>query len=229
MASEGAEVAAALTERLVDASVATRSSGIDRPELVAVILLSVTAILTAWTGFQASKWSGAMAISFNEASAERIDASRQEAIANRAETIQVGLYTQWLQAGANGDTDSMDYLSTRFPEPLKTAFTAWQATNPDTDPNAPSSPFAMPEYQIPGFAAAATADSQADAKFTEAVKNNQRSDNYVLLAVGFASVLFFAAMSGRMKSPRSQWTLLGMALALFTTVSILLIVFPKRI
>lgn len=222
-------MAAGLTERLAEACVDTRSARIGRPELVAVVLLSVTAILTAWTGFQASKWGGAMAISFNEASARRIDASRQEAIANRAETIQVGLYTQWLQAGANGDTDSMDYLSARFPEPLQTAFTAWRATNPDADPNAPSSPFAMPEYQVPGFAAAATADAQADAKFAEAVKNNHRSDNYVLLTVGFASVLFFAAMSGRMKSTRSQWTLLGMATAMFTTVSILLIVFPKRI
>jgi uncharacterized membrane protein YkgB len=31
-------------------------------ELVAVVLLSMTAVLTAWSGFQASKWGGEMAI-----------------------------------------------------------------------------------------------------------------------------------------------------------------------
>lgn len=229
MPREAAEAAAGLTKRLTEASVEAQSSKIDRPELVAVILLSLTAILTAWTGFQASKWGGATSIAFNEASAQRIDASRQEATANRAETIQVGLFTQWLQAASNGDQHSMDFLSERFPEPLKSAFAAWQGTNPSTDSQAPSSPFAMAEYQIPGFAAAANADAEADAKFTEAVANNHRSDNYVLLTVAFASVLFFAAMSGRMKSPRSQWTLLGIAVALCITTSMFLILFPKRL
>ena len=44
-------------------------------EIVAVAMLSVTAILTAWCGFQASKWSGERAIAFAEASAARVEAS----------------------------------------------------------------------------------------------------------------------------------------------------------
>ena len=35
--------------------------------LVSILLLSATAILTAWTGFQASNWGGAMSISFTQA------------------------------------------------------------------------------------------------------------------------------------------------------------------
>ena len=38
-------------------------------------MLSVTAILTAWCGFQASKWSGERAIAFAEASAARVEAT----------------------------------------------------------------------------------------------------------------------------------------------------------
>ena len=123
----------------------------------------------------------------------------------------------------------MDYLSTRFPEPLKTAFAAWLVTGPDTNVNAPASPFAMPEFQLPELAAEAAASSQADLNYVAALEANQRGDNYVMLTVAFASVLFFAGMSGRMKSSGGQWALLGVALAIFTTAALFLIFFPKRI
>ena len=70
---------------------------------MAVLLLSVTAILAAWTGFQASKWGGAMSISFAEASSARIQAARLDGDANRRQTIQVQLFTQWLQAYQDDD------------------------------------------------------------------------------------------------------------------------------
>ena len=50
-----------------------------------------------------------------------------------------------------------------------------------------------------------------------------------LLAVAFAAVLFFAAISGRMKSHRSQWALLGMGLALFLVAMSLLLFYPKLV
>ena len=49
---------------------------VDWREIVVVVLLSVTTILTAWVGFQSSKWGGAMSISFAQASTARIEATR---------------------------------------------------------------------------------------------------------------------------------------------------------
>jgi hypothetical protein len=46
--------------------------------------------------------------------------------------------------------------------------------------------------------------------------------------VAFASVLFFAAMSGKMRSRGRQLILLDSALALFATGALLLLIFPKR-
>ncbi|MBM02365.1 MAG: hypothetical protein CMH43_01420, partial [Micrococcales bacterium] len=71
------------------------SSSADWRELVAVILISVTTILTAWTAFQASKWGGAMSTSFSQASAARIDAARLESDANQQASVQITLFTQW--------------------------------------------------------------------------------------------------------------------------------------
>ncbi|HEY7859021.1 MAG TPA: hypothetical protein VIC82_11035 [Candidatus Nanopelagicales bacterium] len=213
----------------MDEDTQTTSSRHDWRELVAVVLLSITTILTAWSGFQASKWGGAMSISFSQASSARIEASRDDGDANRRQTIQVALYTQWLEATATNNTRLQSYLSARFPEPLKTAFTAWIATNPKTNPQAPASPFSMPEYKVPELAAASAADARADAKFAEALDYNQRGDNYTLLTVAFASVLFFAAMSGRMQGRRAQWFLLGVGLVMFLGAVSLLLVYPKLV
>jgi uncharacterized membrane protein len=198
-------------------------------ELIAVILLSVTAIATAWSGFQASKWGGEMSISFSKASTARIEASRAEGNANRQLTIQIQLYTQWIAAYADDNMELADYLSARFPEPLASAWAAWIALNPQQNPDAPASPFDMPEFVQPDAVASAEADARADALFQTALANNQRGDNYTLLAVAFATVLFFAAISGRVKKTASAWFLLGLALVLFIAAAGTLISFPKLI
>src|SRR4051794_29512750 len=202
---------------------------IDWREVVVVVLLSITTILTAWVGFQSSKWGGAMSISFSQASTQRIEATRLEGVANRKSTVQVTLFSQWAAAYAAGDAPLADFLAERFPEPLATAFPVWLESKPLTNPDAAASPFDLPEYAIPELAQAKAADARADAKYQQALTNNQRGDNYTLLTVAFAAVLFFAAMSGRMRSTRGGDVLLGFALLLFVVASSFLIVFPKLV
>lgn len=201
----------------------------DWREFVAVILLSVTAILTAWSGFQSSKWGGAMSISFSQASTARIEAARLEGVANRKVTIQVSLFTQWLQAYQAEDETLADFLENRFPEPLATTFPLWLEERPLVNADAPATPFEMPEYAIPELAAAAEADDRADAKFAEALRNNQRGDNYTVLTVAFATVLFFGALSGRMRTLRAQWAFLILGWVGFLVASSLLLTFPKLV
>jgi hypothetical protein len=205
------------------------ADGHDWGELAAVLLLSVTAILTAWTGFQASNWGGAMSISFADASSARMQAARLDADANRRITVQASLFTQWLQAHQAKDETLATFLSTRFPEPLATAFPAWLATDPATNPNAPATPFEMKEYAIPETQRARRADAKADASYAAALVNNQRGDNYTLLTVAFATVLFFAALSGRMRTARARRFLLGLGFVGFIAASVVLMSFPRLI
>ena len=209
-------------------SEAPQHSRTDWRELIAILLLSVTAILTAWTGFQASKWSGAMSISFSQASTNRIEAARMESTANRKLSVQVSLFTQWLQAYQSGDTELTEFLQARFPEPLATVFPAWLDARP-LDPDAPATPFDMEEYVIPESVRASAADEAADHKFAQALRNNQRGDNYTVLTIGFACVLFFAALSERMRRRSAQWALLCLGGAGFVLLTIALISFPKLI
>lgn len=210
-------------------SVTSAESRTDWRELVAILLLSVTAILTAWTGFQASKWSGAMSISFSQASTNRIQAAREEGIANRKLSVQVSLFEQWLQAYQARDTELTDFLEARFPEPLATVFPSWLETQPLKNPDAPATPFDMEEYVIPESVLARASDAAADRKFREALRNNQRGDNYTVLTIGFAAVLFFAALSERMRRRRAQWALLCIGGVGFVILAVILVSFPKMI
>jgi hypothetical protein len=207
----------------------TRNRARGLQEAVAVVLLAVTAILTAWTGFQSSKWGGAMSTAFSRASSARVEAARHDNDAATRQAIQVGLFTQWVQAVGAKDTTVSTFISARFPEPLATAFQDWLATRPLVDPSAPRSPFDMPSYRIPERGEAAAADSRADAKFQEALRNNQRGDNYTVLTVLFAVVLFFGAMSTRITSYAARWVILGLAIATFLAGTGLLIALPKLV
>ena len=46
-------------------------------ETIVIIVLSITAVLTAWCGFESSKWHGEMSIAFSEAFSVRIEAASQ--------------------------------------------------------------------------------------------------------------------------------------------------------
>ena len=194
-----------------------------------VIVLSVTTILAAWSAFQASKWSGMMSISFSQASTARIEASRLDGDANRVASIQVGLFTQWVRAFADGDDRETQYLESVFPEPLATAFQAWKAADPQANPDVPRTPFAMPEYRIPAEAQALAADARADGKFTDALAFNQRSDNYTILTVLFAAVLFFGSLTARARRRSVQHVFLGMAIVLLVSATAFLVSFPKLV
>lgn len=214
---------------IVTTTAAPEHSRTDWRELIAILLLSVTAILTAWTGFQASKWSGAMSISFSQASTNRIAAARFESTANRKLSVQVALFTQWLEAYQSGDTELTEFLQARFPEPLATVFPAWLDARPLKDPDAPATPFDMKAYVIPESVQAGAADRKADGKFAQALRNNQRGDNYTVLTIGFATVLFFTALSERMRRRSAQWTLLCLGGVGFVLLAVVLLTFPKLI
>jgi hypothetical protein len=190
-------------------------------ETVVLIVLSVTAVLTAWCGFESSKWSGEMSIAFSQASSARIDAARQDGIANAARQADLTIWGVYVQARAQGDRALATYVQRRFTDHFQVAYRAWIAAGEPTN-----GPFQMKEYVPPGTTEAAAADQRADTRFADALKFNQRGDNYTILTVLFALVLFFAAASTRLGRSRSQWILLGVGIAFLITASVILATFP---
>ena len=83
----------------------------------------------------------------------------------------------------------------------------------------------MKEYVPPGTTEAMAADQRADSRFADALVFNHRGDNYTLLTVLFALVLFFAAASTRLGSPRAQWILIGLAIIFLIAATAILATF----
>jgi hypothetical protein len=190
-------------------------------ETVVLIVLSITAVLTAWCGFQSSQWGGEMSIAFSEASSARIEAARQAGVANAARQADLTIWGVYLQARAQGNTALARYVEQRFTDHFRVAYQAWIAEGEPT-----SGPFKMKEYVPPGTTESAAADQRADSRFAEALEFNQRGDNYTILTVLFALVLFFAAASTRLGGPRPQWIFLGVAMVFLITSTVILATFP---
>jgi hypothetical protein len=217
--TEPAAAAPATTKR------ATNSRWRHRPfiEIVAVAMLSVTAILTAWCGFQASKWSGERSIAFAEASAARVEASDADSEAREARLVDLIIYAEWVTASAQGDTALADQIEARFTPHFRIAFDAWQA-----DGEVEAGPFAMAEYVPPGTEESAERTAFADQRFAEALDDTERGDNYSLLTVLFALVLFLTAMAQRDIHHVAAWIMLGLAGLIALAGFFVLLTFPMR-
>ncbi len=193
-------------------------------EIGAVVLMSIVAVLTAWCGFESSKWGGAMSIAFSEASSLRVASTNADSAARDARQIDLTIYSVWVEANSESNVEFADYVAERFTPAFAVAFNAWSA-----DGMVQNSPFDRPEYQVAGEAEAADLSAQADAKFNEALENNQRGDNYSLLTVLFALVLFLAAVSQRSGPDSAMRAMLGMAVAITTVAVVILATFPLKI
>ncbi|MGF6822966.1 hypothetical protein M2317_001873 [Microbacterium sp. ZKA21] len=190
-------------------------------DVIAVFVLSITAVLTAWCGFESSKWGGDMSIAFSEASGARINAGVADGTARDARQYDLTIWTEWVQADRAQDAELTAFIEERFTPEFAVAFEAW-----DADGRTERGPFVMEEYVPPGSAEAAELSERADTRFDDALESNQRGDNYTLLTVLFALVLFLTAMSQRDLTMWVRWVLLGLAMVVGVTGAIIMLTFP---
>ena len=106
------------------------------------------------------------------------------------------------------------------------AFEAWVATKPRVNPDAPLSPFAMPQYKLAATEQADALEAKAAAASLKVGTDIQRADNYSLAVVLFAAALFFAGISTRLASPTPRMAILALGYALFLGSAIWIATFP---
>jgi len=198
-------------------------------ELWVVLLMSATAVLTAWSGLQSSRWSSDVTAHNSRAAALRTDASRLSSSADRQNQIDVAAVLAWFDAVADGDEARADFLRNRFRPDLQAAVDQWIATDPLEDPDAPATPFEMPAYTVQAAVDSERLQEQAEAESMEASRAGDRSDRYVLMTVIFAVVLFFAAMSSKLSSKAGRTLTFDLALAGVVLGAIVLALLPLKL
>jgi len=212
----------------------------DLSEKLVSIALAAAVVLTAWSGFQASKWSGVQANSYAAAGAKRTESIRLSTLAGQQAQIDVSLFVDWLAALNEVTlTSARDYvpdegtlsgfLYVRMRDEFQPALRAWLATDPLANPDAPATPFDMPEYRLAAQEEADRLRAEADALAQRAREANQTSDDYVLTGVLFAGVLFFGGIANSLKKMKNRMAVLAIAIAILLASAYVLLRFPIEI
>jgi hypothetical protein len=191
------------------------TAGRDKVELVATVLLALATVATAWSGYQSTRWNGEQVKAGSRANALRIESAKAAGLANSQTEIDVETFSQWVDAYVLRETELADFYFQRFRAEFKPAVNAWVATRPLRTPNAPPTPFAMPQYRLAARAEAVRLDAQAEVFAARVRRNIQRASNYVLGVVLFASALFFAGMSTKLESPKLRVAMLTIGCVVF--------------
>ena len=198
-------------------------------ELVSTVLLALATVATAWAAYQSRQWTGEQAQGYSHATATRIAVNRVSAVANRQSQIDVATFIQWVDAHEQGQTALADFYRARFRAEFKRAFAAWIATRPFESTGAPPTPFAMPQYRLKASDEADRMELKAAAASQSAKNANQRADDYMLAVVLFASALFFAGISTKLRSLRARVAILGLGCVFFLGTLIWLVTLPTQL
>jgi hypothetical protein len=198
-----------------------------RLEVIATVLLALAALGTAWAAYQSRQWTGEQSTGYSRATTARLAENRQSALANRQVQIDVATFIQWLDARAQHDDALAGFYRERFRAEFQPAFAAWLASEPFTNPKAPATPFALPQYGLAAQARADALEKTAAAASQRAKDANARADNFMLAVVLFATTLFFAGISAKLHSGRAL--LLGAGWVVFLGALIWIATLPVRL
>jgi hypothetical protein len=209
-------------------SVAERFGKSDWIELAAAILLAAATIASAWSAYQATRWGGVQSNSFSAASASRTESVRSSNLATAQRQVDVAVFVAWLQAYAADETTLRDFYEQRFREEFKPAFDAWLGTVPaGSIPD--GTPFVRPEYVLAAQTQADDELARAEELSAVARSANQTGDNFVIVVVIMASVLFFAGVGTKFKHQNTRRLMITMAVLLFAGGIVVIASLPQNV
>src|SRR5262245_10930844 len=201
----------------------------ERVELTSTVLLALAAVAIAWTSYQGNRWNVEYRIASGHCNTRPLCTAPAQSLSQVQTQIDVTTFTQWVDAHAQTDGELARFYSKRFRKEFKPAFVSWLKTEPLTNPNAPLTPFAMPEYRTAASAEAEQLDAETELSSAAGRRDLERQSDYLLCVVLFAVSLFFAGMSTKLRDLRLRVALLGVGFVLFGGTLIWLATFPVSI
>ena len=195
------------------------------------VLLSVVALLAAWSGYSAAKWGTESSLSLAKASSTRTKASLAQIQATQIRTLDSVSFNAAETAYASKDPKlfrlAVKRLRPGFKPDFVPVFTDRVATtHPLKNPKAPPDPSYMKQYRIPQEAQATALTAQADDYFTEGQSAAATADKYVRLTVFLAAVLFLVGIGSRFPVRVARYGLVAFAAVLLVVSVVQLLGLP---
>lgn len=195
--------------------------------IIEAALLATVALLAAWSGYAAAKWSTESRLTIAEAATIRNQANTTDLEGLDVRIGDALVFNSWFEAHTVGNAEAEAVALRRFRPELRRAFDAWLATAPDTNPDAPPGPQAMPEYRMPLKAEAEQIAARAEALAAKGSEQGTTGDDYVRTTVYLASVLFLVGISSHFRVPVARRGLVVVGAAILTFAVVQLIDLPK--
>ena len=194
--------------------------------IIEALMLSIVALMAAWSGYSAAKWSTESSLSLSKASAARSGASADQIQATQIRTLDSVSFNAVEAAYVSHNTQLFNLAVKRLRAGYRPAFDAWLATHPLKNPNAPADPSDMPQYVIPQEKQAAVLTSRANSLFSAGQSAAGTADRYVRLTVLLAAVLFLVGIGSRFPARVARYGLIAVAAGLLVVSVVQLLGLP---
>jgi hypothetical protein len=182
--------------------------------IVEALLLSIVALVAAYSGYAAAKWGTESRLDLAHGSTLRSEANRADLESMTQRNFDSSTFEAWFAAYTADNKQAMALAEHRFRPGFDKAFKAWRATNPETNPNAPRGPTYMPQYTQPGLAKANALDAQANEATADGEGAGETGDKYIRVTVFLASVLFLVGISTQFPIRGVRYGLVGLGAVL---------------
>ena len=190
------------------------------------VLLSVVALMAAWSGYSAAKWGTESSLSLAKASSTRSKSSLALIQANQIRTLDSVSFNAAETAYVAHNTKLFQLDIKRMRPGYRPAVEAWIALHPLKNPKAPPDPSYMPQYRVPQQALGVALSARADALFSKGQSAAGTGDKYVRLTVFLAAVLFLVGIGSRFPVRVARYGLVGVAAVLLVISIVQLLALP---
>ena len=207
-------------------STSMRTPRVRRLEIASAILLAIATTVTAWCAYQASLWSGRQTFQLAASNAAAREAMRLELELRQQEGFDGVVLLHYVDALVNNEPDVAQFYYERLRGEVQQVLHAWLATDPLNNQNALPHPLAMPEYQSAQEQQARHMIDLAASHLAQAHRANRTADDYILLTVLLAMVLFFGGLSTLFDVYWMRATAFTLAVVVFLVVVALGVSYP---
>lgn len=183
-------------------------------ELIEAVILSLVAVTTAWSGYQAARWNANQSVLYGRSTRLRVEGQTLDVESNQVKQYNASTVVEWLKAESHNETKLADFFERRMLPEFRPAFEAWKKLDPLHNPDAPAGPTLMPGYHNAKGDEAVRKNTEATDLFEQGTRAREIGDEYVRVTVGLATVLFLTAMSQRFRSQRIRIMLVAIAFVL---------------
>ena len=191
------------------------------------LVLSIVAVATAWSGYQAAKWDALSSKQYTLASLANNAAEEKATLAGQDRLYDIVTFNGWVAARTAGNDKLVTIYEHRFRPEYSVAFQAWQRLDPFNNPSAPPGPVFMPEYQNANAEEARRLAQEGRSYFAQGVSNREIGDSYVKVTVFLATVLFLTALSQRFEILGSRVAVIVVAFLLLMMSTYWIVILPR--